>query len=130
MHASKDMIFGHKKKPPNYIVRGPKANNMMMRMFLKAGRQVHPGPIKPGPSVSGDEASHGPTSFMVASGVWSDVKSPEGRKADDNIPSGWRERADMRLSVLRAKMEKESQRIIEYLDLKKMNETLEDIKEL
>ena len=59
---------------------------------------------------------------------WSDVKSPDGWAANENIPNGWRERADKRLSILRARMVKESQRIIEYLDLKKINETLEDIR--
>ena len=76
------------------------------------------------------ERSDGPTPFMVATGVHSDEKVPGSWMADKNIPDGWRERADKRLSSLRAKMEKESQRIIEHLDLKKMNGIIEDIRVL
>jgi hypothetical protein len=38
VHASKDPIFGYKKNPTNYMLRGPKANSTMTRIFLKAGR--------------------------------------------------------------------------------------------
>ena len=76
------------------------------------------------------ERSDGPTPSMVATGVHSDEKVPGSWMADKNIPDGWRERADKRLSSLRAKMEKESQRIIEHLDLKKMNGIIEDIRVL
>ena len=63
--------------------------------------------------------------LMVASGGHSDVKRPDGWTTDENIPDGWRERADMRLSVLRARMKKESQHIIDYMEMKKMNKTIE-----
>ena len=91
--------------------------------------QVHTDPIKLG-LVLGGEASHGQTSFMAASGGHNDMKSPDGWTTDENIPDGWMVRADMRISILRARMKKESHHIIDYLELKKMNETIETIREL
>ena len=111
-------------------------------------REAHP--------VLGGEASHGQTSFKVTTGDCGDVKSPDGdaipgcwkpeqahsepggEAQDEPIPGmeatfapeGWRERADSRLSELRARMKKESQSIINYMDLKRLDETLITIREL
>ena len=65
----------------------------------------------------------------------SEEEAPSGQSQakliseDNKVPEGWKEKSVERILALRKRMEMEKKRVIDYLEVKKEMEIMEDIKE-